>query len=253
MTSRPRCLSPVSQLTTQNHVTTDGQSASPSRCQLQIFVTVRQLLFCWCEAPSLTKGRVCRLQLLLDLASAVIFRSESRGTYDNILQSWIWDSPNLEVQVPIFIFLRSTVAKLYPQAFVSFFCLLRLAGLRWRYSNPSSQAETNYSVRVRVTSRLAVYGQTVRLGSKPLRITTRVLFLRLTACGHILYVTSSQTRGWVCLLWICLDFVKSRYRTYNILLEILPCALYTSPVSVEDLQSRLCIHVSYLSYVKTAA
>jgi hypothetical protein len=33
---------------------------------------------------SLTKGRVCHLQLLLVLASAVILRSESRGTRDNI-------------------------------------------------------------------------------------------------------------------------------------------------------------------------
>jgi hypothetical protein len=33
---------------------------------------------------SLTIGWVCRLQLLLALASAVILRSESRGTNDNI-------------------------------------------------------------------------------------------------------------------------------------------------------------------------
>jgi hypothetical protein len=39
--------------------------------------------------PSLTKERVCRLKLLLDLASAVILGSESRGTRDNILLSQI--------------------------------------------------------------------------------------------------------------------------------------------------------------------
>jgi hypothetical protein len=39
---------------------------------------------------------VCRLQLLLVLASAVILRSESRGTHDHILLSQIRDSPNLE-------------------------------------------------------------------------------------------------------------------------------------------------------------
>jgi hypothetical protein len=42
------------------------------------FFTVRHLRVCWCGAPSLTIGRVCRLQLLLDLASAVILGSESR-------------------------------------------------------------------------------------------------------------------------------------------------------------------------------
>jgi hypothetical protein len=45
---------------------------------------------------SLTRGWVCRLQLLLTLASAVILKWESRGTHDHILQSQIRDSPNLE-------------------------------------------------------------------------------------------------------------------------------------------------------------
>jgi hypothetical protein len=49
---------------------------------------------------SLTKGWVCRLQLLLVLASAVNLGSESRGTHDRILLSQIPDSPNLEGQVP---------------------------------------------------------------------------------------------------------------------------------------------------------
>jgi hypothetical protein len=37
------------------------------------------------------EGRVCRLQLLLALASAVILGSESRGTFDHILLSQIRD------------------------------------------------------------------------------------------------------------------------------------------------------------------
>jgi hypothetical protein len=45
---------------------------------------------------------VCRLQLLLTLASAVILGSESRGTHDHILLSQIRDSPNLEGQDPVF-------------------------------------------------------------------------------------------------------------------------------------------------------
>jgi hypothetical protein len=51
---------------------------------------------------SLTIGWVCRLQLLLVLASAVILRSESRETHD-ILLSQTTDSPNLDGQVPVFI------------------------------------------------------------------------------------------------------------------------------------------------------
>jgi hypothetical protein len=52
---------------------------------------------------SLTRGWVCILQLLLVLVSAVILRSESRGTNDHILFSQIRDSPNLQGQVPVFI------------------------------------------------------------------------------------------------------------------------------------------------------
>jgi hypothetical protein len=63
----------------------------PSGAYDQNFITVRQLRVCWCGALSLTRGRVCRLQLLLALASAVILGSESRGTRDHILLSQIWD------------------------------------------------------------------------------------------------------------------------------------------------------------------
>jgi hypothetical protein len=59
----------------------------------EIFIIVWQLRVCGFGGPSLTRGRACRLQLLLALASAVIFGSESRGTRDHILLSQIWDFP----------------------------------------------------------------------------------------------------------------------------------------------------------------
>jgi hypothetical protein len=80
----------------------------PSGTNDQIFITVRQLRVCWYGALSLTRGRVCRLQLLLALASADIFGSDSHGTREHNLLSQIRDFP--------------------------FRRLLRLAGLRWRYS-----------------------------------------------------------------------------------------------------------------------
>jgi hypothetical protein len=61
----------------------------PSGAYDQVFVTVRQLQVCSCGALSLTRGWVCRLQLLLALASAVILGSESHGTCDHILLSQI--------------------------------------------------------------------------------------------------------------------------------------------------------------------
>jgi hypothetical protein len=93
----------------------------PSGAHDQIFVPVRQLQVCWCWAPSLTRERVCRLQLLLDFASAVILRSESRGTHNNILLSRIRDSSNLEGQVPVLVSPRKMVVQLYPKARGSLF------------------------------------------------------------------------------------------------------------------------------------
>jgi hypothetical protein len=74
----------------------------------QILITVWQLRSCFCGAPSLTRGRVCLLYMLLALASAVFLGSDFLGTRDHILLSQIWAFP--------------------------FRRLLRLVGSRWRYS-----------------------------------------------------------------------------------------------------------------------
>jgi hypothetical protein len=65
-------------------------------------------------------GWACHLLSLLVLASPVILRSESSGTHDNILLPHIWDSPNLEGQVPIFISPTNRVARLYLRYCVPF-------------------------------------------------------------------------------------------------------------------------------------
>jgi hypothetical protein len=108
---------------TKNHllyVTTDGQWASlswnkapiwGSRPDFYYFQTVAGLLM----LGALTRGPVCRLQLLLALASALVPGFESRGTRDHILLS----------QIRGFPFRR----------------LLRLTGSRWRYSTPPFTCE----------------------------------------------------------------------------------------------------------------
>jgi hypothetical protein len=92
----------------------------------------------------LTRGWFCHFQLLLGLASAVIFRSESHGTHDHILLSQIRDTPNLEGQVPVFIspLFRGDLV-IPPGTGFPFRRLLRLAGLRWKYSNPPPHGLTN--------------------------------------------------------------------------------------------------------------
>jgi hypothetical protein len=89
-------------------------------------------------APSLTRGRVCRLQSLLDLASAVILGAESLGTHHHNL---LYQIPN----PPVTLRAKSTYSPPPPQeqeypviplgtGFPSS-RLLRLAGLRWRCPN----------------------------------------------------------------------------------------------------------------------
>jgi hypothetical protein len=102
----------------QSHITTDGQSVSkswfraPSRAHNQILIIAfRQLRSCFCGAPSLTRGLVCLLYILLALASAVFLGSESLETRNHILLSQIRDFP--------------------------FNHFLRLTGSRWRYSTPT--------------------------------------------------------------------------------------------------------------------
>jgi hypothetical protein len=89
----------------------------PSAAYDQILIIVWQLLVSWYGAFCLTKGRVCRLHLLLDLASGVNLRSEFLGIryHTCILLSQIRDFP--------------------------FRRLLRLAGSRWRYSTPPPQGK----------------------------------------------------------------------------------------------------------------
>jgi hypothetical protein len=70
---------------------------------------------------SLMRGRVRSLHLLLVLASAVILKSDTRRTRDQILLPEIRDSPNLEGQVPVLISPGNRVAQLYHQALGSLF------------------------------------------------------------------------------------------------------------------------------------
>jgi hypothetical protein len=102
----------------ESHVTTDGQSASLPRNKAPVWGLRLHFYYCQTFAGFLlwgalaTRGRVCRLQLLPTLASAVIFGSESRGTDDHILLSQIRD----------FLFRR----------------LLRLTRLRWGIRLPTT-------------------------------------------------------------------------------------------------------------------
>jgi hypothetical protein len=74
----------------------------------QIFITVWQLRVCWFGAPSLTRGRLCRLQLLLAPASAVIFGSESRPYFAVSVSRLPFSSPPTTRRVTVEVFVLAS-------------------------------------------------------------------------------------------------------------------------------------------------
>jgi hypothetical protein len=97
----------------------------------------KQLRVCYFVAPSLTRGRVCNLPLLLVFAITVTLGSESRGTQDHILLSQFLRLPQPGGPGPrIYIPQEQGGPVIPPGTGFPFRRLLRLAGLRWRYSIP---------------------------------------------------------------------------------------------------------------------
>jgi hypothetical protein len=111
---------------------TVGQSVSLG-IEPHLGLMTRYLLFLrvtvlFCGAPSLTRGRVSPLYMLLALASAVPLGSESLGSRDHTPLSQFWDLPPRRPP--------------------------RLAGSRWRYSTPpphGSQVKVKVKVMLRPT------------------------------------------------------------------------------------------------------
>jgi hypothetical protein len=88
----------------------------------------------------LTRGWVCRLQLLLVLASAVILRSESRGIHYHIFET----TPNLDGQVPVFIPPRTGWPGYTPRHWVPVSSLLTTRRATMEVFDPAS-TRGNYS------------------------------------------------------------------------------------------------------------
>jgi hypothetical protein len=92
----------------------------PSGTRDQFFflleISFSQLRVCYFVAPSLTRGRVCNLVCNCFWAlpeQSLLGRSPAELTA--IFYCFIWDSTNLEGQVPVFISPRNRVAQLYPR------------------------------------------------------------------------------------------------------------------------------------------
>jgi hypothetical protein len=187
-------------------------SCPPSGAQNQVFVTIDSCWFVDVRRPLwLEDGSV-----VYDCCWSLPAQSFSAPLAAELTaMSQIRHSPNLEGQVPVFIYPRNSVAQLYPQALDSL--------------SITSKSQSKLLYDWRFTANQFV-----------LRITTRG-FIQPNPCGNSPYVTCSLTRGWVTLLWRGLAFVKCTYGTCSMLLNVLPFALHTSPLSVQTLRSRSCL------------
>jgi hypothetical protein len=86
---------------------------------LWLFFSFRQVLDCWCGAPSLTRSRVCTFH------------------HSIVYCLYFLNSPNL--QVPVFISPRNRVAQLYPWAFG---CMCVSERESWNCENKLSYCRT---------------------------------------------------------------------------------------------------------------
>jgi hypothetical protein len=103
----------------------------PSGVENQNFITLRQLRIWWCGAPSLTRGRVCRSKLLWVLACVV---SQDSWSYFPPSDSRLPQpgAPGPRIYIPQ----EQGGPVIPPGTGFPFRRLLRLAGIRWRYSYP---------------------------------------------------------------------------------------------------------------------
>jgi hypothetical protein len=123
------------------------------------------------------KGWVCRLQLLLSLASAVILRSESRG-FMIIVYCLKFEAP--QPGVPghrIYIPQEQGGPVIPPDTGLPFYGLIRLAGLRWRYSTPPPHELSDYKIKVKLRYNRRSVDQSVLVPSTHLGLKTRFLLL----------------------------------------------------------------------------
>jgi hypothetical protein len=110
------------------------------------------------------------------------------------------------------------------------------------YTNPLLHYYwSKVKVKVRVTLRLAVYHQSVHLGTKSPETHDQRFFFQLSLCDNSPYVSPLWWEDGFVSYKYAWPFIKRTFRTCSMLLKILPFALHTSPLSVLALQSGSCL------------
>jgi hypothetical protein len=171
-----------SQSQSQSHIATEDQSSSKSWSSPMwgswpdMYYSLTITVF-FCEAPCLTRGKVCLLYLLLVLASVVFLGSESLSTRDHILLSQIWDFP--------------------------FRRLLRLAGSRWRYTTPCQRRVTGlrFICAARKTQKISHM------------IASTVGMWRYCACAEVCLQSLCVEAGCITSFHYCVHVSRGVYRS----------------------------------------
>jgi hypothetical protein len=146
---------------------------------LEIFL--RKLRCCYFVAPSLTRGRVCNLLLLLSLASAVPLGSKSRRTQEHILLSQFLRLHHPGEPGPrIYISQGQGCPDIPLGTGVPFRRLLLFAGLRWGNSNPPPHGILTHC-RSRSRSYFTTDGQPV---SQPVSQSVSMSWYRAPLCSN---------------------------------------------------------------------
>jgi hypothetical protein len=202
------------------------------------------LLFCYFMAPSLTRGRVFYLLLLLGLVSAVPVGSESGGIQDHILLSQFFRLPHPGGPGPrIYIPQEQGGQVIPPGTGFPLRRLLRLAVPRWRYSNPPPHG-LRFSRRSHITTDGQSVSQYVKVSSPlwdlwpNITFCPNVVFWKLLSC---LCGAPSLTKGRGChLSSVCNnlpEFTSSIYVTcvrvrvcVTLRLTVSQCVLVLSPL-----------------------
>jgi hypothetical protein len=166
-------------------------------------ISFRQLRLCYFVAPSLTRGRV--RNLLYNCFWALPEQSllgQSPAELTTIFYSLIWDSPNLEPGSRIYI-PQEHGGPVIPSGTGFPFCrLLRLAGQRWRYSNPPPHGAFLHRVRSSSCGRQSI-NQLFWVSGLPLGPLTRFYLALLFSSDNYFILLSkapSLTRKGACSL-----------------------------------------------------
>jgi hypothetical protein len=115
----------------------DTRLGPATNISFSLKISFRQLPACYFVAPSLTRERVCNLLLLLVLAIAV-----PRDSIPYFIVPILENPPTWRARSPCLYPTGTGWPRYSPGHWVPFCRLLRLAWLRFRYSNPPPQEST---------------------------------------------------------------------------------------------------------------